>query len=450
MWPSFAAAISNYTTTCPAGSVKVSTSTAAKATVRVNALAATTGSHSATVQLAPGQRFTVRITAAGVTHGYSVRCTPSDFPSFSASGRLPAAAPLIAFSEVRAFVFGGIVAPYAIVTDSRGVPIWWMRTGAQTPFNVTALPGSRIAFWKGVPFVGGVDDGNFEVHNADGSLATSVNFSGGPTDAHEALAAKGGGWYVASYRRRDHVDLSAIGGSADGSALDAVIQQLAADGHVVWTWDSLDHIALKETVLPIIWGGSGGSPAVEDLVHLNSIEEDAHGGLVVSFRDTNSVIRIRKSDGSVAWKLGGSRTSASLKVIGDGSPQPLAGQHDARLQPDGSLTVADNRTAVAKSPRVTRWRIDAIKHTATLVEQFTDSGLGISICCGSARRLADKSWIDDWGGNQHIRAYTASHKRIFDLTFANSGFAYRASPITPANGSLNAFVAGMDAMNPRR
>jgi len=356
---------------------------------------------------------------------------------------------MIAFSEVRAFVFGGILAPYVIVADARGVPIWWMRTGSQTPFNVTALPGSKVAFWRGIPFVAGVDDGTFEVHRADGTLESSVNFQGGPTDAHEALPAKGGGWYVASYRRRDHVDLSSIGGSPDGGALDAVIQQLGPDGRVVWTWDSLDHIALKETVLPIIWGNGPDQPPVEDLVHLNSIEEDNHGGLILSFRDLSAVIRIRKSDGSVSWKLGGSRTAASLKVIGDRSSQPLAGQHDARLQPDGTVTVADNRTGVAKSPRVTRWRIDSTKRTATLVEQFTDSGLGISICCGSARRLADHSWISNWGGNQHIRAYTASHKRIFDLTFANSGFSYRASPITPANGSRSSFVAGMDAMNPR-
>jgi hypothetical protein len=307
-----------------------------------------------------------------------------------------------------------------------------------------------VGFWTGTPFIGGIDDGTFEVHAPNGVLEQQVKGVGTATDAHEALRTSRGTWFVSSYVHRDHVDLTPIGGPVDGAALDARIEEVSATGDLLWQWSSHDHIAISESAQPIIWQQLPPDPSVYDLVHLNSIFEDGNGGLVVSFRDTNSVVHIRKSDGVVDWKLGGTATLASLKVVGDKSVGgPLGGPHDARLSPDGTLTVLDNRIGLKGQPRATRWRINLSNRTATLLEAVPDVTVRAAPCCGSARRSTDGSWLVDWGANPYVRSYTSSRHLTFSLAFTGHGFAYRASPFGVGGGARGSFVAGMDAMHPR-
>jgi len=170
----------------------------------------------------------------------------------------------------------------------------------------------------------------------------------------------------------------------------------------------------------------------------------------VSFRDTDSILRIKRTDGQVDWKLGGTSTAKSLRVVGDKAVGgPVGGQHDVRIQPDGTLSVADNRTGLKGLPRVARWKIDTVHRAASLVEQLTDSAVRGSGCCGSARRFSDGSWLVAWGGTAHVRAYDKRHRNTFALTFAPGRFPYRASPFAPGQGTRSQFVAGMDRMNPR-
>jgi hypothetical protein len=110
-------------------------------------------------------------------------------------------------------------------------------------------------------------------------------------DNHETLPTANGEWYTTNYDRRDHVDLSAFGLSADSSLYDGRISRISKTGKAVWNWSSKDHIALAETgvwwnVIREPWKVFGGlvRDVPADLVHVNSIAEDANGGLIVSFR----------------------------------------------------------------------------------------------------------------------------------------------------------------------
>ena len=46
-------------------------------------------------------------------------------------------------------------------------------------------------------------------------------------------------------------------------------------------------------------------------------------------------------------------------------------QHDARLLPDGTVTVFDNRSIGHQRPRAVRFRIDEQDRTATLLQSIT-------------------------------------------------------------------------------
>ena len=120
--------------------------------------------------------------------------------------------------------------------------------------------------------------------------------------------------------------------------------------------------------------------------------------MIASFRHLDAVYKIDKSTGAIVWKLGGTSHAPEPDREGDPAAYTFGGQHDARLLPDGTLTVFDNRTDLDDAtPRAVRFRIDQTAGTATLLQSISDPDVPASHCCGSARRLPNRDWLIDWG-----------------------------------------------------
>ena len=442
--PAFSTSIENYTVRC-ATPVSVAATAPSGWTVGIDGKAAKSGSQTATVSLSPGQRFKVVAKHSGKTTTASVRCVPEDFPKFEATGQVPAAFPLFAFSNIAPVVFKTPAQPYAIVADRNGVPIWWVRA-PDNLFNVMGTHTGRIA--------AGLADGPLTIYTPKGVVEKRARPTLGQPDAHEAIPTSRGTYYLGATSQRYHVDLSAIGSSSDGSALDSIIEEVSSTGTSLWSWRSADNFAIPDSILPQVFipltsVGSSTTPVV-DIAHINSIEDDGQGGIIASFRNTSAVYRIIKATGQIDWKLGGTTTPKSLTVIGDdASDRHVGGQHDARVLPDGTISVLDNGWGTNHGARVTRWRIDRTAHTATLVESLVDPTIGKSICCGSARRGSDGSWLVDYGAISYVRAYDKSKRQVFNLHFTEHGLTYRATPIPASQIKASTLIAGMDYMHKR-
>lgn len=467
--PAFETGTLDYVTRCSSktGKVSVRVSSPSGTTVKVDRAAAKSGRQTVSVPLTRGQRFSIVVKAAGKTTTHAVRCLPGDFPKFTSTGRLPAGSPFMTFAQLRP-----LPNAYMVVVDSRGTPVWWLKTSVNS--DVKAVGKGKIGTWIGKPLDGNAQAGlgHFYVYSLAGKRLQSVT---GPTDIqdnHESLQAANGDWYVINYDKREHVNLTAFGAGADSSVYDARIRRVSPTGATLWTWSSKDRIALAETgpwwnTLKESWkvfGGFGGylpNVTTYDAVHANSIEEDGKGGLIVSFRHLNAVYRIDASSGEIDWKLGGTFVPGkSLTVLGDdANAQHLIGQHDARVQPDGTITVFDNGWPLFEGgvisghpSRAVRWQIDPVARTATLVEQVTDSEVPTPNCCGSARKLADGSWVIHWGV-PYTRAYgpAPDHAPLFKLHMDdNVSYSYRSVPISSSQITRAQFLAGMDAQWPRR
>jgi hypothetical protein len=69
-----------------------------------------------------------------------------------------------------------------------------------------------------------------------------------------------------------------------------------------------------------------------------------------------------------------------------------------------------------------------------------------SVCCGSAQRLADGTWVIDWGSTNIITEFGPDGSRDFKLTFPFLSILYRVAVITGASPGIGDLRAGMDAM----
>jgi Arylsulfotransferase (ASST) len=165
---------------------------------------------------------------------------------------------------------------------------------------------------------------------------------------------------------------------------------------------------------------------------------------VISTRHTDALFGIERSTGEIAWKLGGSPTADSLRVVGDPAHKLLGGQHDARINDDGSLSIYDNGKDRPRRPRVVFYRLDPARGKATYLGQLNDPEVKTSHCCGSARQLAGGGWLVSWGDNPLVTAFDAQGRLAFRLGLAASTF--RAVPAPPGATTPAALDQGLERM----
>lgn len=438
--PVFDPSVPDYTVRCDGSPLAVSGRLAQGAAISVDGGAEETGTFEATVPLEENQEFSFTLDDGAAISTHHVRCLPADFPTWEYTRLLQ---PDHQFYVVDPAVGAGGTG-YAIVFDDHGVPVWWQGSNPgpiDAKFIAEAGQPTRITWWG--QFSGA--DG-YQIRELDGTVVRTVSIVGGSTDIHELQREPNGNYLVTSYQPREHVDLTAFGGGADDTVIDAEVQEINSLGEAVWTWNSASHIGLEETGR---WWPTALKGAQRDIVHMNAVEP-VDGAILISLRHTDAVYKIDRASGEVVWKLGGTWTPESLTVAGDPEgAYPLGGQHDIRLQADDTITIHDNNTNQPTPPRAVRYEINEATKTATLVEQVTDPEAPGSFCCGSSRRSADGSWLMSWGGRSLVTEFNPAGERTFRLGFGGVAFSYRA--VSAPDGSLSAaeLRAGMDAMHPR-
>jgi hypothetical protein len=382
----------------------------------------TVGSDVRTIPLRAGQAFSIG--------SHRVRCLPREWAGWTVTRTGTPQSDWIVFNT----------AGYTVIADGNGVPVWW-RAGVGPLVDGRVLPDGTVA-------VGRRSETAFDrypyAHFAlDGTPLGEIDAVGTRIDNHDFEVLPNGNLLVMAYVPREHVDLTAIGGPADAPVVDGLLQEVTPYRQVVWSWRSSDHIAVDETTFPLDETKlPDGDRSVYDLVHLNSLQADGDG-VIISARHLDAVLRIRRSDGGIDWKLGGTQRPESLAFAGD-----FGGQHQARRLPDGTLTVHDNGTLKGRPPRALRLAIDPAAGTARVLEQVADPRVTSAFCCGSATRLAGGHWLMSWGGTPFITELAADGAPVLTLRLA-AGFSYRAYPVSRSLLSREALRAGMDAMAPR-
>jgi VCBS repeat-containing protein len=434
--PSFDPQVSDYVVRCDGTPVELAGRTAAGASVSVDGAASATGPFEADVPIDRNEAFSLVVDEGGQVSTHHVRCLAEGFPVWNFDRLLQPAHEFYAVTPLSQA--GGQL--YAIVFNDDGVPVWWYP--GPRPVDAKVFADGSIAWWSQLPSGDG-----YEIRNLNGEVLRVVRTVGANTDFHELQPDQDGDFLITAYHPRSHVDLTAFGGGADDTVIDALVQEIDPAGNAIWEWSSGDHIGLAETGR---WWPTALKNAARDIVHINAVEPVGDEAVLLSLRHTDAVYKVDKASGEVVWKLGGTWTPKSLTVLNDPEgAYPLGGPHDVRLLADGTITIHDNDTGFLNPPRAVRYQINEGAKTATLIEAKTDPEAPVSPCCGSSRRSTDGSWLMGWGGNSLVTEFDAAGQRTFRLGFGGTVFTYRA--VSAPDGVLTAAAlrAGMDFMHPR-
>lgn len=444
LYPAFSPAIHDYVARCrPGQPLRVTTVAAAGSAPWIGGARRRT----ALLALARDEAVTVEARNASGSADYHVRCLPSDFPTFTetragSTRGWTIATPTLSLGSTRSH--------YIVIFDGDGVPVWWYKT-LHVPIDAKLLAGPAIAFSsypEAVP--------EYQVRALDGKFLRRIVSPDGRIDSHELQVDAHGNYWFLVYRPKPGVDLTQFGGPADATVLESEIEEVSPQGKLLWSWSTDGKVDLSEsqrwlagTIIPSpvpIPGGTG-----YDFFHANAVSLAGNGVVLLSLRQTDGVYAIDKASGKILWKLGGAQTPESLTVEGDPYGQtPLGGQHDVRVQPDGTISVFDDGSFLNRPPRMARFRIDLAARTATLVQQISDPDVTTSVCCGSARSLANGDWVVSWGGDPVFGEYRPDGTPVFEITFGDSLFSYRVDTVAAGDLTIAELRAGMDALAKKR
>jgi Arylsulfotransferase (ASST) len=365
-------------------------------------------------------------------------------PAVTVTASSPAVAPGYEFAAP--YTGPGQAGP--MILDQSGGLVWFRPLPTDTfatDFRVQEYLGQPVlTWWQGDISVHGFGIGEGVI--ADASYTEIAHVHGGnglQADLHELQLTPQGTALITAYEPVG-CDLSSVGGASDAAVTDGVLQEIdVKTGLVMFQWTSLDHVALDESYTSPR-GASTSTPF--DFFHVNSINLDPDGTLLVSARNTWAVYELDSRTGEIVWRLGGKRSSFAM-----GPGTGTAWQHDPRLLPGGAISIFDNGASpsIHRQSRAIVVALDAEHRRATLVSQIVHPSPLLSESQGNAQMLENGDWLVGWGQDPHLSEFSASGALLFDARFPAHTQSYRSFRFrwsgAPAEPPAFAFEPGADS-----
>jgi hypothetical protein len=313
-----------------------------------------------------------------------------------------------------------------MIVDSDGKLVWFhpLDTHGVADFRVQRYGGRPVLTWWRGRADKGVGDGYYVLMSSAYREIARISAGHGLTgDIHEFLITPQGTALFTVYHRLPR-DLTAVGGPRDGSIYEGVVQEVdIATGKVLFEWHSAQHVGLTASFAKPPPPAEGAGSAPFDYFHVNSIELERDGNLLVSARNTHAIYEISRKDGRVVWRLGGRNSDFAM-----GPGTAFAWQHDARRRPDGTITLFDNGAdpKVEERSRILVLRVDTAARRATLVRSYHHPLDLLATSQGNAQFLADGHVFAGWGAQPYFTEFDAAGKVVLDGHFGTGADSYRA------------------------
>ena len=309
-----------------------------------------------------------------------------------------------------------------LITDDRGDLVWFkpVRRGtAVTDLKVQQLRGEPVITWWEGRFAVGWGYGAYKVFDSSYRQVATVRPGNGLTsDLHDMQLTDRGTALVLSYDRIKR-DLRFVGGVRHGRMLDNVVQEVdLATGLVLFEWHSVGQI-------PLAAGRTRpDGPRSWDYFHMNAVEEDTDGDLIISARNTCALYKLDRETGAIVWQLGGRGGDFRM-----GKGTRFCFQHDARRAGPGRISLFDNSAGppvLRKRSRALVLAVDEGSKRVSLVHQYEHPGGISAFNQGSTRVQPNGNVFVGWGAAPVFSEFTASGRLLLDGRLTRGKGNYRA------------------------
>jgi len=305
-----------------------------------------------------------------------------------------------------------------MIVDDLGRPVWFREGLYALDFKVQEYKGEPVLTWwegkaKPRPSVGEyvILDGSYR----EVKRVQAGNGYGG--NQHDFRITPQGTALLTVYNFVS-LDLSYLGGPVAGTVIEGVAQEVDIEtAEVLFEWHSIDHVGVEESYVKRYYSGR------LDYFHINSIDVDHDGNLLISARNTWTIYKVDRGSGEVIWRLGGKQSDFEM-----GKDSRTAWQHDARRREDGTITIFDNGAGPQIHPqsRGIVIELDEDNMTATLVREYTHPDELVSTSQGNMQVLPNGNVFVGWGSEPFASEFSHDGKLLFDARIPPDDDSYRA------------------------
>jgi len=159
-----------------------------------------------------------------------------------------------------------------------------------------------------------------------------------------------------------------------------------------------------------------------DFFHINSIDVEQDGDLLVDSRNTWAAYDVDPKTGRVRWELGGKHSSFKM-----GPGTSTAWQHDAVQQPNGAITFFDNGASPQVHPqsRAIEVTLDTADMTATLTRRYEHKNPLVADSQGNVQALPGGDWTVGWGQAGYLSEIDGAGQVLFNAHLPPGWESYR-------------------------
>ena len=312
------------------------------------------------------------------------------------------------------FTGGGLTTSYAVIMNNNGEIIWYRKfNGPVTDFQ--KQPGGTYTVFSIL------DDRRSKFYELDGlgnllhEYQSTATLETGP---HELLI-RGTGYTLFGVEYRT-MNLTQFGGLPNATVRGLTVEH---GGSGSFLWNTFDHLSVTEAMPDIPLNTQSVNPW-----HGNAIEIDRDGNYLVSFRNSDMIVKVSSQTGNIIWRLGGRNNQFTfINDLYNG----FSHQHAIRRLDNGNIILFDNGNL--HSPQVSRtaeYVLDENNKTATLVWQYIPSPSLYASALGYAQRLANGNTLICFGTAQRITEVDMSGAKRWELSIDEpQRFSYRAFKI---------------------
>ena len=309
---------------------------------------------------------------------------------------------------------------------------WW---GSGKPYNVIYDNSGSPVFYKSCAYL----SADFKLHNnglityydyhstqfyimdSSFSIVDSIKAGNGfTTDEHDIKLLPNGNSILIGFNSI-LIDMSKIveGGNPYADVIVNVIQEIDKNKNVIFEWKALDHYKITDVSSSVNLLNAAFLHS-----HINSIDIDLDGNLIISSRTLNEISKIDKKTGKFIWRMGGKNNQFSF--IND--TLGFSGQHSVNVLPNGNFLFFDN--GISRIPpfsRIAEYKIDTINKSATLVWSYRNNPDIFSPLWGNVQRLENGNSFIGWGYNAtSVTEVTPSKEKVFEMKLPKDIYSYRA------------------------